>query len=181
MAAAIAVSMAACAKDDSKKGDSADIADSLTLLETVWNSYNDDEKFPVAGGDMTEEHMAMDAPGVYGLDDADAIDAALGLPAASVDKVDGAASLVHMMNANTFTCGAYHVKDEKDVSDVCASLKDNIMTRQWICGFPDKLVVAEVDGYVVAFFGEEEIVNQFKDKLTGAYSAASVVSEDPIA
>ena len=190
MAAAIAASMAACAKDDggkdsdssgeSKQEDTVKIADSLELLETVWNSYGDDEKFSAAGGDMSEENMTMDAPGVYGLEDAEAVDATLGLPAASVDKIDDAASLVHMMNANTFTCGAYHVKDEKDIPDLAAALKDNIMARQWMCGFPDKLVIVSVDSYVVSFFGNEEIVDQFRDKLTGAYQSASVISEDPI-
>lgn len=184
LAAVMVLSLAACSKsdkDNTDKDSPAKITDSLELLETVWNSYGDDEKFSVAGGDMTEENMTMDAPGVYGLEDAEAVDATLGLPAASVDKIDDAASLVHMMNANTFTCGAFHVKDEKDIPDLAAKLKDNIMARQWMCGFPDKLIVVSVDSYIVSFFGNEENVNLFKNKLTGAYSNASVISEDPIA
>lgn len=184
LAAVMVLSLAACSKpdkDNTDKDSPAKITDSLELLETVWNSYGDDEKFSVAGGDMTEENMTMDAPGVYGLEDAESVDATLGLPAASVDKIDNAASLVHMMNANTFTCGAFHVKDEKDIPDLAAKLKDNIMARQWMCGFPDKLIVVSVDSYIVSFFGNEENVNLFKNKLTGAYPVASVISEDSIA
>ncbi len=184
LAAVTVLSLAACSKTDDNntdKDDSVKITDSLELLNTVWNSYADDDKFPVAGGDMSEENMTMSAPGNYGIDDADAIDATLGLPASSLAKIDNAASLVHMMNANTFTCGAFRVKDKNDVSTLASEIKDNIMARQWMCGFPDKLVIVSVDSYVVSFFGNEEIIDQFKNKLTEAYSSASVISEDPIA
>lgn len=42
----------------------------------------------------------------------------LGFPAAQLDAVDGAASLIHMMNGNTFTCGAFHVKDASQMDSV---------------------------------------------------------------
>lgn len=183
LAAVMMLSFAACAKtedNNSDKDDSVKITDSLELLNTVWNSYAEDDKFAVGGGDMSEENMTMGAPGNYGLNDADAIDATLGFPAASLDKIDNAASLVHMMNANTFTCGAFHVKDKNDISALASEIKDNIMARQWMCGFPDKLVIVSVDSYIVSFFGDEEIIAQFKDKLTTAYSSASVISEDSI-
>ena len=46
-------SFAACAAKPAEN-DTADveIADALTLLNTVWASYTDDEKFPAAGGDQ---------------------------------------------------------------------------------------------------------------------------------
>lgn len=174
-------SLAACTKSNDGSPDSGgsdEIADALELLNTVWNRYEEGDKFAAAGGDMSEENMTADGPGNYSIEDGDAIDAALGFPASSLDKIDGAASLVHMMNANTFTCGAFRVKDKKDISPLASNIKDNIMARQWMCGFPDKLVIASVDSYIVSFFGNEEIINQFKDKLTEAYASASVISED---
>lgn len=152
----------------------------LELLNTVWNSYEEDNKFPVAGGDMSEENMTMGAPGKFGLDDADALDTTLGFPAASAEKIDEAASLVHMMNANTFTCGVFHVKNAEDIADVSAAIKDNIMQRQWMCGFPDKLVIVTVDDYIVSFFGENEIVDTFKTMLTTAYTSAAIICDEPI-
>ena len=184
LAAVTALNLAACSKTNESNPNQVDpvkIADSLELLNTVWTSYADDEKFSAAGGDMSEENMTMDSPGNYSLDDADAIDAALGLPASSLEKIDNAASLVHMMNANTFTCGAFRVKDQNDISALASEIKDNIMARQWMCGFPDKLVIVSVDSYIVSFFGNEELIDQFKDKLTDVYPTASVISEDPIA
>ena len=54
------------------------------------------------------------------------------------------------------------------------------MGRQWMCGFPDKLVVISLDDYLVSVFGNEELVNTFKDKLTQTYENAKVISEDGI-
>lgn len=167
--------------NESDNSGESSVKDPLELLTTVWNSYGDDDKFPVAGGDMSEENMTMDAPGKFGVADTEALDTTLGFPAASADKIDDAASLVHMMNANTFTCGVFHVKNAGDISDVSAAVKDNIMQRQWMCGFPDKLVIVKVDDYIVSFFGENEIIDTFKAKLTAAYTSAETICDDPIA
>ena len=152
----------------------------LELLTTVWNSYGDDEKFPAAGGDMSEENMTMDAPGKFGVDDTAVLDVTLGFPAAFAEKIDDAASLVHMMNANTFTCGAFHVKNAGDTADISAAIKDNIMQREWICGFPDKLVIIKVEDYIISFFGESETVDTFKTKLAEVYTSAETLCDEPI-
>ena len=67
-------SFAACAAKPAEN-DTADveIADALTLLNTVWASYTDDEKFPAAGGDYDEANMTDGAPGKVGLDDASSV------------------------------------------------------------------------------------------------------------
>ena len=175
------------AEDKDKEKDTTDskneqtsVKSALDLLNTVWNSYAEDEKFAAAGGDMSEENMTMNAPGKYGLEDTEALDSTLGLPADSAAKIDDAASLVHMMNANTFTCGAFHVKNADELDTITTSLKDHIMQRQWMCGFPDKLVILTVDDYIISFFGENEIMDTFKAKVTAAYSSAKVVCEQPI-
>ena len=178
----LAMSLAACGnKTDSRDSSGkTEIKDAKELLTTVWNSYEEDEKFAIAGGDMTEENMTEDAPGTFGITDADELDRMLGFPAADAEKIDNASSIIHMMNANTFTCGAYHLKNADDVKSVAAALKENVMGRQWMCGFPDKLVVISVDDYLVSVFGNEELVNTFKDKLTQTYENAKVISEDGI-
>ena len=142
----LAMSLAACGnKTDSRdSSEKTEIKDAKELLTTVWNSYEEDEKFAIAGGDMTEENMTEDAPGTFGITDADELDRMLGFPAADAEKID------------------------------------NVMGRQWMCGFPDKLVVISVDDYLVSVFGNEELVNTFKDKLTQTYENAKVISEDGI-
>ena len=156
-------------------------ASALELLEAVWNSYTDDEKFPAAGGDYSEENMRDGAPGNFSVADADLLNSSLGFPAAETGKIDDAASLVHMMNLNTFTCGAYHVKNTADVTALCASVRENILARRWMCGFPDKAVVITVGDYVVSCFGLSDIVDTFTAKLAAVYPGAKLVSDDPIA
>lgn len=183
LAAAMILSLAACGSkaDDNNGGDTAQPADALALLNTVWSSYSDDEKFPAAGGDYDESNMTEDAPGNFSVSDGDALDYSLGYPAADADKLSDAASLTHMMNANTFTAGAYHLSDKSDMDTVVSDLKDNIMSRQWMCGFPDKLVIVTYGDYVVSCFGAEDLVDQFRDKLTAAFDGASVVCDEAIA
>lgn len=180
LAAVMVFSFAACGKGKEGGNEGTDIPDALTLLNTIWDSYGEDEKFAVAGGDFSEENMVDGAPGNYGIQDTSMLDYTLGLPEASASMIDGAASLVHMMNANTFTCGAFHVSSADNVSAVADSLKDNIMQRQWMCGFPDKLIVITVGDYVISAFGNEELIDAFKTKAMAAYESAELVYEEPI-
>ena len=107
LALVLALSLAACGKNGNTDS-SADVpADANTLLTTVWDSYTDDEKFPAAGGDY--ENPVEDAPGAVDISDADNLNYMLTLPVEDASKIDGAAALSHMMNANTFTCGAFHI------------------------------------------------------------------------
>ncbi len=147
----------------------------LSILETVWATYADDEKFAAGGGDY--ENMVMDGPGACGLSDAEGLDALFGIPAASIGSVSAAASLMHMMNANTFTSACYELKGGVDAQAFAGELKDNILARQWMCGFPETLVIIEVEGCVISAFGNGEIIQLFKDKIAASYSATVLVEE----
>ena len=179
LALVLALSLAACGKNGNT-GSSADVpADANTLLTTVWDSYTDDEKFPAAGGDYTTP--VEDAPGAVDISDADNLNYMLTLPVEDASKIDGAAALSHMMNANTFTCGAFHITSKDDVEAVANDLRDAIQSKQWMCGFPDKLVIFTYDQYVVSLYGDEELVNTFRDKFTAAYSDSVVAYDEAIA
>lgn len=185
-----AVSMAGCSSgSDSSAGENEisavteiavqNLADTpLDILNTVWDSYAEDEKFPAAGGDFSEENNNMNGPGLYGTEDAEGIESMFGLPAASVSKLESAASLMHMMNANTFTCGAFRVKEGEDVSVVASEIRDTLMARDWLCGFPDKLVIFTGGNDVIAFFGKTDPVDTFKAKLKESFSNAEIAFEE---
>lgn len=158
-----------------------EIESALALLESVWALYGEDEKFPAAGGDYNEENMTDGAPGKVGLDDASSVEYLLTFPAAGVEMIDDAASLIHMMNTNTFTCGAYHLKNAGDMQTLAADVKDHVMNKHWMCGFPDKLVVISVGEYLVEVFGLQEQVETFCANLAAAYPEATILSDDPIA
>lgn len=156
-----------------------DVKDATELLTNVWSVYEEAERFPVGGGDY--DNIVMDAPGKYDVSKAEEMDSVLGLPQDSVALIDDAASMMHMMNANTFTCGAFHLKDASGQQAFADALKDNIMARQWMCGFPDTLlIVAAGDDYVISAFGNAEIIEIFKTKVLAQYDAAEVMYEESL-
>lgn len=156
-----------------------DVADATDLLTDVWDTYEEAELFSIVGGDY--DRGVMDAPGKYDVSKVEDMDSVLGLPKESAALIDDAASIMHMMNANTFTCGAFHVTDAANLQTLADSLKDNIMNRQWVCGFPDTLIIVSVgDEYVVSAFGNAEMIENFKTKLLAQYDVAEVMYEESL-
>ena len=156
----------------------AAVDDALTILNAIWNTYSDEEKFPAAGGDS--EHAVDGAPGSFDASNADSLSYLLTFPADDASLIDSAASLVHMMNLNTFTCGAFHVADANNVARLANDLRTTIQAKRWMCGFPDKLVIVTVGQSVFSVYGNEELVNTFRDKLLASYSAATAVYDEAI-
>ena len=139
-------------------------ASALELMETVWGSYADAEKFPTMGGDAN--NMVDGAPGKYDLND-EGLTSVLLVPADQVANVTEAASLVNAMMLNNFTCGAFRVNgDTKAFAD---AMNKAIAENRWMCGMPEKMFVAVVGEYVVAAFGLNDTMTTFEAKLTAAY------------
>ncbi|CCZ46851.1 putative uncharacterized protein [Firmicutes bacterium CAG:129] len=156
----------------------AAVDDALTILNAIWNTYSDEEKFPAAGGDS--EHAVDGAPGSFDVSNADSLSYLLTFPADDASLIDSAASLVHMMNLNTFTCGAFHVADANNVARLADDLRTTIQAKRWMCGFPDKLVIVTVGQSVLSVYGNEELVNTFRDKLLASYPTAAAVYDEAI-
>ena len=180
LAAVMALSLVACgssndAKDDQSGDQPAEITSALGILETAWNDYGDDEKFSVVGGE-TGENMVEDAPADYDLSDRATAEANLALPETA--QVDQAATLSHALNPNTFTAAAYHATG--DAKELASALRDSIQQHHWMCGFPDKVVVLTVNEVVVAMYGDEELINSFRDTLTASYPAAVIDFDEAI-
>ena len=115
----------------------------LELLNKVWASYTDDEKFPAAGGDYD-------------------------------NSVDDAA------NGNTFTCGAFHAANAEDVSSIVEDIHAEISGKHWMCGFPDKMLIATSGNLIVSVYGDEELVNTFRDKLLAVDSSFTAAYDEAI-
>ena len=186
LALTMVLSLAACggktnsaSPSDLPTGPAAPMAaDALELMQAVWALYGENEKFPMLGGDF--DHADEEGPGVYGVGDPAMLDSDFGLPASVADKVDDAASIRHMMNANTFTGVAFHVKSASDVLSVADALGESVMAREWMCGFPDKLVIILVSDYVISVFGNEELVDTFKAKTLAAWEVATVTYDESL-
>ena len=72
---------------------------------------------------------------------------------------------------------ALRVKNGDDAAKLAEDLRDAIQNKQWMCGFPDKLVVAVVDEYVVAVFGAEDLIDTFMTHLNGIYGVHAAYDE----
>ena len=186
LAAVMVLLFAACAKQNGENGTTTtsdapkgQAQSALEILEKVWSKYSTDEKFPATGG--SEKHMKEDKPGKFDVSDAEALDFELGFPKVQASEIDDAASLMHMLNQNNFSCGVYHVKDSRNVEALAGKIKENILARQWLCGFPEKLVILTVGDYIVSVFGAKELTDTFTAKLSAEYSSTKQLFDVPIA
>ncbi len=165
--------------EESKGSEESQYAQALDILNEVIKVYSEDEMFAIYGGD--QENAVMDAPGKFDISKTEELKLTLGLPDELTDDIDDAASMVHMMNANTFTGAVYHLKGDTDKNTFADSVKDNILATQWICGQPDTLVIIDVDSnYVITAYGEAEIIETFKNHALSALDGSQVMTETPL-
>lgn len=150
----------------------------LQIMEKIWSLFSEDERFFAAGGDG--EGAVDDGPGSFGVDNAEGLTFQLMVPAEQIANVQEAASLLHAMNTNTFTGAAFRLKDGSKAESFAAAVRDAVQNNQWICGYPDKLLIARIsDEYVVSVFGKEPIAT-FEAKLKQAYPEAKILYNEAV-
>lgn len=180
LALMLVVSLGACGNSGggTTEGEKVDVpASALEILEKVWNAHKEEERFFAMGGDYG--NPVDNAPGNYSLTD-EGLNTTLLVPAEQKGNIDQAASLVHAMMLNNFTAGAYHVT--ADVSAFAEAMHGAISGNQWICGTPEKQVIAVIGGqYVLAAFGNGEIMDTFESRLKEVYPQADIRYSEAIA
>lgn len=153
--------------------------ESLDVLNEIMKVYAEEDLFAVYGGD--QENAVMDAPGKFDISKTEELDITLGLPEDLAGEIEDAASMVHMMNANTFTGAVYRLKSDTDINAFADSVKANILAKQWICGQPDTLIIIDVDGnYILTAYGNAELIEIFKNNALLALGGSQVITEAPI-
>ena len=174
LALALVLSMTACGNKKQEETVPAveAPASALEVLETVWALYGDDQKFPVIGGDMANPVNLADENISY----------TLLIPEAQLKNVTEAASMIHMMNANTFTCAVFRLAEGVKAADFGNAMKEAVMGNQWMCGFPETLVIQNIaDTYVLVAFGVNDAINPFMTYLVASYpQSVSLVKESII-
>ncbi len=165
-------------EQDAVVEDGAEALSPLALLESVWALYGDEEKFALMGGNP--EAGVMDAPGSWDMTMTEGLIYNLLIPGEDVQNVTEAATMIHMMNANTFTGGAVKLAEGTDTAVFAANVRDAIAGNQWICGFPEQMIIAEAGGCVVIAFGVEQAMTSFRNHLTEAAADAVLLYDEPI-
>ena len=124
----------------------------------------------------------MDAPGNYDMAYAENMTYNLLVPAEQLTNVAEAASMIHMMNANTFTCGAFKLAEGVSAADFGAAMQAAVQGNMWMCGFPERLLIQSIGGsYVVVAFGINDAMTPFAAHLAEAYPNAETLADEPIA
>lgn len=152
--------------------------DALSLMTTVWDNFPEDNKFACFGGNQTEDAV-NGAAGKFDVTDTDGMTYTLLIPADVQANVDDAASLIHMMNANTFTSAAVHVTNG-DAAGAADKIKDTIKNNQFMCGFPEKIAIITAGDYVMYAFGSGDLIDSFVNIAGEKINGATVVCNETI-
>lgn len=165
-----------------------EIADANDILIKVWDTYEKEDtdgnmyndRFALMGGHF--ESAVMDVPAKYDLTKTSDLEIMYCVPQDVVSMIDDAATMVHLMKASTFTAGAYHVTDLSNVKSVVEGIKTQTLGNQWLGGFPEKMLIIQLDEqYVVAGFGTAEVMASFKENILDIYgNQANILVEQSI-
>ena len=166
LSAVMAFSLTGCGNNkepDKEQGTASSYESALDVLNTVVDAYTEDDKFPMGGGDS--EHLSMEGPAAFDVSKTEELDTSLGLPEEEAANIDDAASLVHMMNANTFTGAAYHVTEGTNMEDFAEAVKEHVLSRQWI---------------VLTAFGADDLIETFKKNAASSLEGSKVLVETSV-
>ena len=178
----------------------------LALLQQMWAKYPEDAKYMI--NEETGEKVYIYVGGSFLLDeegipyypgdnDAGAIDLTVEgalFPHFVAEEyyanVEEAASLFSQFNGNTFTSGALKLKEGTDVAALAKSVRDMIAGNFWMCGFPDRFIIASVGDYLVITYGHdgagdenfknETIVTPFMNAMSELYPATEILYNELI-
>ena len=148
-------------------------AHAVDALNVLWDNL--DEQFPAFGGNF--EHNVENAPGDLDLNDTDTMTSALLIPEDVQSKVSEAATLFHMMNANTFT-GAALKLNGMSTDEAAGKIKDAFKNNQFMCGMPDAIVIYTGGNDVVYFFGASDILDSFKKAAEANLEGFKLAAEE---
>ena len=197
LASALVLSICACGSNQTGSTENnteteteviVEIADANDILTKIWDCYEEadtdgnmfNDRFDVMGGHF--ESAVMNMPAKYDLTKTSDLELMYCVPQSAAAMIDDAATIVHLMKASTFTTGAYHVADVANMQTVTEGMENQILSNQWLGGFPDKMLVIQLDEqYVIAGFGTAEVMDSFKKIVFDIYgNQANILAEKSI-
>lgn len=148
----------------------------VEALTSVWDQFAEEEKFWVVGGGYN--NPVDNAPGAVELTDTDYLTFSLLIPEAELANITEAASMMHAMNGNNFTCGVYKVAD---VNTFANAMQEALANHQWVCGMPEQLKIVDLGGgYVLVAFGIGDAMTPFFQNLATVHPQANTLVDEPV-
>ena len=150
--------------------------DPLAVLDAIWEKYTEDELFPALGGNR--DAMVENAPGAFDFENAaEELTSSFLLPEANMADLKAVATLVNMMNGNTFSAAVFET--DGDLDALSQVLVDAANAKQFICGAPETMVTLKVGQYLIMVFGADGNVQTFKTHAL-ELEGVSLIHEGPI-
>jgi len=141
----------------------------LELLEQTWIALGGEHQPASIGGHFSEENTG--GPATYNLSYAEDLAATLLLPEDQMDSVADAATVVHMLNANSLTAGVIKLSDGTDVQAFADAVADRIANNQWMCGFPEKMSIVQIgDNFLFIAYGLYDLVTPMAEGVDQSWS-----------
>ena len=155
-----------------------EFADTADVINKVVDTYTEENKFFAVGGDI--DTPVDGKAGLMNIENTETVNSLLHTNNELLTEVDEVASFVHAMNANTFTSGAFKLKNSSKAGEFAASLKESVLATQWMCGFPEKIIIFNVNGgdYVVYAIGNGDAVDYFRTQLVTVMGESAVLVTD---
>ena len=137
----------------------------VDLYTQIWDTLGEDRQFPAAGGDA--EHEA-EAPAKFALtkENKETFEYLLHVTDDLYDMLDDSSAAVKL-------------KDPSAAEAFAEAYKTAVQGQQWMCGFPDKVVVISVDDYVIMAYGYEDIINDLVDACSVVAPGSRVLVDAP--
>lgn len=161
-------------ENETTGGENANVVDDI--MNDVWGKIPADQKPAVIGGHYSAEYT--EGPASYDLAYAEELAGMLLIPEDQIGNVVDASTAVHMMNANSMTIGLVKLTEGADQQAFADAVYDTIKNNQWMCGFPEKLIIAQVEGdYILIAYGLNDILNTFQSQLTADWTVSDFYNE----
>ena len=152
---------------------------SARILANIWGAYDAGDRFAAYGGAI--ENSVADGPGDLDMMNTEELAARYLIPDNQLANVEEGASLVHLMNNNIFTGAVFKLTGSADTKTFAKALRDNIQGNRWLCGQPDKLIIADMgENHVLMAFASTDAMATFLGHLRTVYADASLLYEETI-
>ena len=148
----------------------------VDVLTAIWEAMGAERQPASYGGHISEENMG--GPYTYDLSYAEDLAATLLLPEDQMDKVIDAATVVHMLNANSMTAGVLKMKEGTDVQAFAKAVSERISGNQWMCGFPEKMAIIQIDeDYLFVAYGLLELIDPMVDNMDSSWTVNALYNQ----
>ena len=152
----------------------------LDLLDPIWMGLGGEHQPAAYGGHFSEEYTS--GPATYELTYVDDLAATLLLPTDKLDSIEDAATVVHMLNANSMTVGVVKLKEGTDVQAFADATADRIVNNRWMCGFPERMAIVQIhENFLFIGYGLFDMIDPMVENMDQSWTMNQLYNKSLVA